>query len=95
METKMLRWMAGVTRLDRIRNDAIRQKFGVAPIADKKLACDEHVKAEKRGRSIEVSGLAEPSDSLLISNLWRCTLTGKADVSGPRLVKVALPSQYY
>ncbi|VDP11736.1 unnamed protein product [Heligmosomoides polygyrus] len=35
METKMLRWMAGVTRLDRIRNEAIRQKFGVAPIADK------------------------------------------------------------
>ncbi|VDO19702.1 unnamed protein product [Heligmosomoides polygyrus] len=35
METKMLRSMAGVTRLDRIRNEAIRQKFGVAPIADK------------------------------------------------------------
>ncbi|VDO90153.1 unnamed protein product [Heligmosomoides polygyrus] len=34
-ETKMLRWTAGVTRLDHIRNDAIRQKFGVAPIADK------------------------------------------------------------
>lgn len=27
----------------------------------------EHVKAEKRGRSIEVSGLAEPSDSLSVS----------------------------
>ncbi|VDP47689.1 unnamed protein product [Heligmosomoides polygyrus] len=35
METKMLRWMAGVTRLDGIRNEAIRQKFGVTPIADK------------------------------------------------------------
>ncbi|VDO19541.1 unnamed protein product [Heligmosomoides polygyrus] len=35
METKMLRWTAGVTRMDSIRNDAIRQKFGVAPIADK------------------------------------------------------------
>ncbi|VDO68885.1 unnamed protein product [Heligmosomoides polygyrus] len=35
METKMLRWMAGVTRMDRIRSDVIRQKFGVAPIADK------------------------------------------------------------
>ncbi|VDP03537.1 unnamed protein product [Heligmosomoides polygyrus] len=31
----MLRWTAGVTLMDRIRNDAIRQKFGVAPIADK------------------------------------------------------------
>ncbi|VDP11665.1 unnamed protein product [Heligmosomoides polygyrus] len=35
METKMLRWMAAVTRLDRIRNDVIRWKFGVTPIADK------------------------------------------------------------
>ncbi|VDO72476.1 unnamed protein product [Heligmosomoides polygyrus] len=35
METKMLRWTAGVTRLVRIRNDVIQQKFGVASIADK------------------------------------------------------------
>ncbi|VDP29369.1 unnamed protein product [Heligmosomoides polygyrus] len=35
METKMLRWTAGVTRLNHIRNAAIRQKFGFAPIADK------------------------------------------------------------
>ncbi|VDO60178.1 unnamed protein product [Heligmosomoides polygyrus] len=35
METKMLHWTAGVTRMDRIRNDVIRQKFGIAPIADK------------------------------------------------------------
>ncbi|VDO99239.1 unnamed protein product [Heligmosomoides polygyrus] len=35
METKMLRWTAGVTRMDHIRNDVIRQKFGIAPIADK------------------------------------------------------------
>ncbi|VDO93777.1 unnamed protein product [Heligmosomoides polygyrus] len=35
METKMLRWTAGVTHMERIRNEAIRQKFGVAPIADK------------------------------------------------------------
>ncbi|VDO98221.1 unnamed protein product [Heligmosomoides polygyrus] len=35
MEKKMLRWTVGVTRMDRIRNDVIGQKFGVAPIADK------------------------------------------------------------
>ncbi|VDP55177.1 unnamed protein product [Heligmosomoides polygyrus] len=36
METKMLCWTAGVTRMDRIRNDVLRQKFGVPiPIADK------------------------------------------------------------
>ncbi|VDP53500.1 unnamed protein product [Heligmosomoides polygyrus] len=31
----MLRWTAGVTRMDRVRNNAIRQKFGVALIAEK------------------------------------------------------------
>ncbi|VDP49873.1 unnamed protein product [Heligmosomoides polygyrus] len=35
METKVLRWTAGVTRMDRIQNDVIRQKFGVAAMADK------------------------------------------------------------
>ncbi|VDO67925.1 unnamed protein product [Heligmosomoides polygyrus] len=35
METKMLRWTTGVTRMDLIRNDVIRQKLGVAPRADK------------------------------------------------------------
>ncbi|KIH61812.1 hypothetical protein ANCDUO_07909 [Ancylostoma duodenale] len=32
---KMLRWMAGVTRVDRIRNEKIRERFGIATIADK------------------------------------------------------------
>ncbi|VDO79200.1 unnamed protein product [Heligmosomoides polygyrus] len=35
METKILRWTVGVTRLDRVRNDTMRQRFGVASIADK------------------------------------------------------------
>ncbi|VDO93006.1 unnamed protein product [Heligmosomoides polygyrus] len=35
METKMLRWKAGAMRLERVRNDTIRQRFGVAPIAEK------------------------------------------------------------
>uniref|UniRef100_A0A183F5Q1 Reverse transcriptase n=1 Tax=Heligmosomoides polygyrus TaxID=6339 RepID=A0A183F5Q1_HELPZ len=35
MAMKMLRWTAGVTRMDSIRIDAIRQNFGVAPIAGK------------------------------------------------------------
>ncbi|KIH51948.1 hypothetical protein ANCDUO_17957 [Ancylostoma duodenale] len=35
MEMKMLRWMGGVTRLDRICNQDIRQRFGVAPITEK------------------------------------------------------------
>ncbi|VDO80558.1 unnamed protein product [Heligmosomoides polygyrus] len=34
MEAKMLRWMAGVTRMDCIRSDAIWQMIGVTSIAD-------------------------------------------------------------
>jgi len=34
-EMKMLRWMSGQTRQDRIRNDTIRERVGVAPIAKK------------------------------------------------------------
>ena len=34
-EMRMLRWMTGVTRKDRIRNDIIRRNLDVAPIEDK------------------------------------------------------------
>ncbi|VDO93353.1 unnamed protein product [Heligmosomoides polygyrus] len=66
METKMLRWTAGVTRTDSILNDAIRQKFGVAPISDKmreaRLRWYGHVlrgkedSVRKIGLELEVSG---------------------------------------
>ncbi|VDP14558.1 unnamed protein product [Heligmosomoides polygyrus] len=66
METKMLRWTAGVTLMDRIRNEAIRQKFGVAPIADKMLEghlrwCGHVLRGKedsvrKIGLELEVSG---------------------------------------
>ncbi|KAK8921920.1 hypothetical protein KSP39_PZI019954 [Platanthera zijinensis] len=32
---RMIRWMCGHTRLDKIRNEYIRDKTGVAPIAEK------------------------------------------------------------
>jgi len=32
---RMLRWMSGKTRHDRIRNDTIRERVGVAPIVEK------------------------------------------------------------
>ncbi len=34
-EMRMLRWMSGKTRKDRIRNESIRGSLGVAPIGDK------------------------------------------------------------
>ncbi|VDO71283.1 unnamed protein product [Heligmosomoides polygyrus] len=62
----MMRWTAGVTRMDRIRNNAIRQKFGVVPIADKmreaRLRLYGHVlrgkedSVRKIGLELEVSG---------------------------------------
>ena len=34
-EMRMIRWMCGYTRLDRIRNEVIRKRVGVAPLEDK------------------------------------------------------------
>jgi len=34
-EMRMLRWMSGKTRQDRIRNDTTRERVGVAPIVEK------------------------------------------------------------
>ncbi|EYC36533.1 hypothetical protein Y032_0886g2861 [Ancylostoma ceylanicum] len=35
MEARMLRWASGITRLDHIRNEDIRKRYGVAPIQEK------------------------------------------------------------
>ena len=34
-EMRMLRWICGHTRRDRVRNDDIRERLGVAPIEEK------------------------------------------------------------
>ena len=39
-EMRMLRWMCGITRRDRIRNEEIRGKVGIAPIKDKMREID-------------------------------------------------------
>ncbi|KAG5591215.1 hypothetical protein H5410_041729 [Solanum commersonii] len=47
-EMRMLRWMCGHTRSDKIRNEVIREKVGVASVVDKlreaRLRWFEHVK---------------------------------------------------
>jgi len=47
-EMRMLRWMCGYTRLDRLKNETIRKSIGLAPIEDKlsesKLRWLGHVK---------------------------------------------------
>ncbi|VDP14586.1 unnamed protein product [Heligmosomoides polygyrus] len=65
MKTKML-WTVGVTRLDRLRNDSMRQRFGVTPIVKKlretRLRWYGHViranvdTVRKTGLNLEVSG---------------------------------------
>ena len=39
VEMRMLRWMCGHTRKDRIRNEVIRNKIGVVPIEEKCCCC--------------------------------------------------------
>ncbi|VDP48148.1 unnamed protein product [Heligmosomoides polygyrus] len=71
METKMLRWTAGVTRMNRIRNDVIWQKFGVAPIAEKmreaRLRWYGHVLRGKED-SVRKIGLNFEVSSIIIAN---------------------------
>jgi len=47
-EIRMIRWMCGYTRLDKIRNVVIRERVGVAPLEDKlretRLRWFEHAK---------------------------------------------------
>ncbi|VDO61198.1 unnamed protein product [Haemonchus placei] len=66
METKILRWTAGVTHLDRMSNGAIRERFGVAPIVDKMrearlrwyghTLCAKSDSVRKIGLNLDVSG---------------------------------------
>ncbi|EYC40844.1 hypothetical protein Y032_0594g424 [Ancylostoma ceylanicum] len=66
MEARMLRWASGITRLDHIRNEDIRKRYGLAPIQEKmreqRLRWLGHVlraseqSAEKIAYEFEVSG---------------------------------------
>jgi hypothetical protein len=57
-EMRMLRWIRGHTRLDRVKNDDIRDRLGVAPIEEKliqhRLRWFRHVhRRPQRHRCIE------------------------------------------
>ncbi|KAJ1262670.1 hypothetical protein BS78_09G127100 [Paspalum vaginatum] len=53
---RMLRWICGHTRLDRVRNDEIRDRLGVAPIEEKliqhRLRCFGHVQRRPLDASV-------------------------------------------
>ncbi|KAL4191253.1 hypothetical protein AMTRI_Chr07g79680 [Amborella trichopoda] len=69
---KMLRSMSGKTRRDRIRNESIRENFGVAPIGDKmrerRLRWAGHVWHQpsttpaRRCKLVQVEGLKRARD---------------------------------
>ncbi|KAG5593432.1 hypothetical protein H5410_043946 [Solanum commersonii] len=66
-EMRMLRWMCGHTRSDKIRNEVIREKVGVASVVDKGgseaemvWTCEEAAKCPmRRSRGIGCRGAAE------------------------------------
>ncbi|XP_049768066.1 uncharacterized protein LOC126101456 [Schistocerca cancellata] len=60
MEMKMLRWSMGLKQCDHVKNTEFRQRFGVAPIADKvrevRLRWYDHVK-RKQDNSVAKTAL--------------------------------------
>ncbi|VDO93660.1 unnamed protein product [Heligmosomoides polygyrus] len=89
METKMLRWTTGVTCMDHIQSDVIREKFGVAPIADKmreaRLRWYGHVLRGKEDSVCKIGLVLEASRKRLKGRpkqRWSDTLHMKLEVAG-------------
>ncbi|VDP43648.1 unnamed protein product [Heligmosomoides polygyrus] len=75
METKMLRWTAGVTRMDRIRSDAIRQKANNVEqtLKKKKKQSKEMVMSYKREPMDYINGCSlatPPMSRMLAAPCW-------------------------
>jgi hypothetical protein len=63
----MLRWICGHTRKDRIRNDDIRDKLGVAPIQEKlvqyRLRWFGHIQRRSPEPSVHSDILSQPENA--------------------------------
>ena len=63
---RMLRWICGHTRMDRVRNDDIRDRLGVAPIEEKliqyRLRCFGHVQWRPPEASVRSGILSQDSN---------------------------------
>jgi hypothetical protein len=66
-EIRMLRWICGHTRKERIRNDDIRDKFGVAPIQEKlvqhRLRWFGHIKRSPPETPVRSGILSRPENT--------------------------------
>jgi hypothetical protein len=66
-EMRMLRWICGHTRKDRIRNDDIRDKLGVAPIQKKlvqhRLRWFGHIQRRPPEASVRSGILSRPENT--------------------------------
>jgi hypothetical protein len=66
-EMRMLRWICGHTRKDRIRNDDIRDKFGVAPIQEKlvqhRLRWFGHIQRRPPETPVRIDILSRPENT--------------------------------
>ena len=62
-EMRMLRWMSGYTIKDRIRNDYIRERVGVAPISEKMV--ENHLRwyGHVQKRELDATSKKSGSDS--------------------------------
>jgi hypothetical protein len=66
-EMRMLRWICGHTKKDRIRNNDIRDKFGVAPIQEKliqhRLRWFGHIQRRPPEASVRNDILSRPENT--------------------------------
>jgi hypothetical protein len=66
-EMRMLRWICGHTRKDRIRNDDIRDKLGVVPIQEKlvqhRLRWFGHIQRRPPEASVRSGILSRPENT--------------------------------